>query len=266
MQAAVRRGRGSARDALSALDQVAASGTSDSARPELSAVLAATGQGEVAGVLVSLSALLAGGWGPQQLATELVDDLRQVFLAALAPELCAVSGSLRAEFSALAESMGLARVVRSMEVLGRALMDMRDAPDAQVVLEIAMVRATRPDLDPGVDALTERVAALERGASAGRATPARLCRPNRTRPPRPPPTTPIAPAQNRSIPRLRRPNLRQRRPGVAPSAFAGRSRAVAGGSAAEPARRKPSRHPSRHRQWPRWKSRGAPATAPGVDR
>jgi DNA polymerase III subunit gamma/tau len=170
VEAAVRRGRGSARDALSALDQVVASGTSDAARPELSSVLLALGQGTVAEVLVSLSALLAGGWGPQQLATELVDDLRQVFLAALAPELCAVSGPGRAEFSALAESMGLARVVRSMEILGRALVDMRDAPDAQVVLEIAVVRATRPDLDSGIEALTERVSALERGlASAGAA-------------------------------------------------------------------------------------------------
>ena len=128
----------------------------------------AVGQGSVADVLVSLSALLAGGWGPQQLATELVDDLRQVFLAALAPELCAVSGPDRAEFAALAESMGLARVVRSMEILGRALVDMRDAPDAQVVLEIAVVRATRPDLDSGIEALTERVSALERRSRLGR--------------------------------------------------------------------------------------------------
>src|SRR6202453_1722157 len=130
LEAAVRRGRGSARDALSALDQVVAAGTSDAARPELSSVLLAVGHGAVADVLVSLSALLAGGWGPQQLATELVDDLRQVFLAALAPELCAVSGPDRADFAGLAESMGLARVVRSMEILGQALVDMRDAPDA----------------------------------------------------------------------------------------------------------------------------------------
>ena len=68
-----------------------------------------------------------------------------------------------AEFAALAESMGLARVVRSMEILGRALMDMRDAPDAQVVLEIARGRGDAgPDLDSGIEALTERVAVLER--------------------------------------------------------------------------------------------------------
>jgi hypothetical protein len=47
---------------------------------------------------------------------------------------------------------------------------MRDAPDAQVVLEIAVARATRPDLDSGIEALAERVATLERnsGTAAGR--------------------------------------------------------------------------------------------------
>jgi DNA polymerase III subunit gamma/tau len=192
VQAAVRRGRGSARDALSALDQVVASGSSDSARPELSGILSALSQGGAADVLVSLSSLLAGGWGPQQLATELVDDLRQVFLAALAPELCAVSGPSRAEFAALAESMGLARVVRNIEIIGRALIDMRDAPDAQVVLEIAVVRATRADLDPGIEALTERVAMLER-AVAGGGVPAPNGVPVHV-PPRSEATAPAAPA------------------------------------------------------------------------
>jgi DNA polymerase-3 subunit gamma/tau len=167
VQAAVRRGRGSARDALSALDQVAASGSSDAARPELSQVLTAVAANDAPVVLVTLGELLARGWGPQQLATELVDDLRQAFLAALAPELCAVSGPERGQFTTLAESMGMPRLVRAMEVLGHALVDMRDAPDPQVVLEIALVRAARPDLDAGIDALTERVAALERAWSSG---------------------------------------------------------------------------------------------------
>ena len=167
LQAAVRRGHGSARDALSALDQVVASGVAESARPELAAVVSAIAECDAAGVLLSLSALVADGWGPQQLATELVDDLRQAFLAALAPDLCAVSGTQRSSFSALAESMGLARVVRSIEILGRALIDMRDAPDAQVVLEIATVRAARADLDQGTAALAERVGVLERTIAAG---------------------------------------------------------------------------------------------------
>ncbi len=171
LEAAVRRGRGSARDALSALDQVAAAGSADAARPELARVLDALADGDVSQVLVALSALLAGGWGPQQLATELIDDLRQVFLSALAPELCAASGPSLERFTALAETMGLPRVVRSIEILGHALVDMREAPDAQVVLEIAVVRAVRPDLDSGMEALAERVSLLERALSGGAAFP-----------------------------------------------------------------------------------------------
>jgi hypothetical protein len=44
---------------------------------------------------------------------------------------------------------------------------MRDAPDAQVVLEIAIVQAARPDLDQSTSALAERVSALERSVAAG---------------------------------------------------------------------------------------------------
>jgi DNA polymerase III subunit gamma/tau len=190
LQAAVRRGHGSARDALSALDQVVASGEAEGARPELASVVSAIAASEAGDVLLSLSALLADGWGPQQLATELVDDFRQAFLAALAPELCAISGAERSAFSELAESMGLARVVRTMEILGLALIDMREAPDAQVVLEIATVRAARADLDQGTAALAERVSALERAGAAATHTisqpaPSEVIRPEPAMAPKP---------------------------------------------------------------------------------
>ena len=192
VEAAVRRGRGSARDALSALDQVVASGSADAARPELAGLVDALADGDVGPVLVALSALVAGGWGPQQLATELIDDLRQVFLAALAPELCAASGGSIERFVALAETMGLARVVRSMEILGHGLIDMRDAPDAQVVLEISLVRAVRPDLDSGVDALVERVSALERSLTGAPAFPRPSAPPTPTAAPQPSAARPTA--------------------------------------------------------------------------
>jgi DNA polymerase-3 subunit gamma/tau len=171
VSAAVRRARGSARDALSALDQVVAAGSSEAARPELSQVIDPLAARSAPDVLVAVSALLSGGWGAQPLATELIDDLRQVFLAALAPDLCAVAGPERDRYTGLAEAMGLPRVVRSIEILGQALIDMREAPDAQVVLEIALVRAVRPDLDSGMEALSERVAVLERSVAGAPAFP-----------------------------------------------------------------------------------------------
>ena len=69
-----------------------------------------------------------------------------------------------------------------MEILGHALVDMRDAPDAQVVLEIAVVRAVRPDLDSGIEALAERVSVLERSLSGAAAFPGPVRPPRRPAP------------------------------------------------------------------------------------
>ncbi|HEX4082915.1 MAG TPA: DNA polymerase III subunit gamma/tau, partial [Acidimicrobiales bacterium] len=87
LSVAVRRGRGSARDALSFLDQVAASGSADDARPEVDELVDALEAENAGRALVAVAALHEAGWGSPQLAAELVDELRQTFLAALAPEL-----------------------------------------------------------------------------------------------------------------------------------------------------------------------------------
>ena len=164
---AVRRGRGSARDALSALDQVAASGSAEDARPELDEVVESLAEEDAGRALVAVAALHEAGWSPQQLATELVDDLRQAFLVALAPELATADGPR--QLSPQVERLGLPRLVRSMEVLGRAQVDMREAPDQRVVLEVALVRLARPELDDSTAALGDRLSRLERGAGGRRA-------------------------------------------------------------------------------------------------
>jgi DNA polymerase-3 subunit gamma/tau len=163
---AVRRGRGSARDALSALDQMASSGSADGDRPELAELLDALCDEDAGRVLVSVASLVETGFSPQQLASELVDDLRQAFLLALAPELASASGSERDRLAAQAERFGLARLVRTMEALGLAQVDMREAPDARVVLEVTLIRLVRPDLDSAPDALAERLTRLEQALAS----------------------------------------------------------------------------------------------------
>jgi DNA polymerase III subunit gamma/tau len=171
LSAAVRRGRGSARDALSALDQVAAAGSADDARPGLDDVVEGLCADDAGRTLVALAALHEAGWGPQQLAGELVDLLRQAFLVAMAPELADVSGAELDQLAATVERMSLARLVRAMEALGRAQVDMRDAPDARVVLEVTLVRLSRPDLDDDVSALVDRIDRLERQVAAASRPP-----------------------------------------------------------------------------------------------
>src|SRR5579875_3266249 len=159
---AVRRGRGSARDALSALDQMASSGSAAEVRPELSSVLDALVEEDPSGLLVALAALVEAGWSCHQLAS--------------------ASGPERDRLAGCAQRLGLARVVRAMEMLGLAQVDMRDAPDARVVLELALVRLAHGQLDTSVDALAERLHRVEQALAAG----------VRARPGPPEPTTQVS--------------------------------------------------------------------------
>ena len=158
---AVRRGRGSARDALSVLDQVAASHTVDDDLPELDEVVEALAERDAGRSLVALAQLTGAGLGPQQLAGELVDHLRQRFLTLVAPDLVTVSEAERETHRAQAERVGLATLVRAMEELGQAQVAMRDAPDPRVNLEVVLVRLTHPEADDSPAAILSRLAALE---------------------------------------------------------------------------------------------------------
>ncbi|MGA3148139.1 MAG: DNA polymerase III subunit gamma/tau [Acidimicrobiales bacterium] len=164
---AVRRGRGSARDALSVLDQVVASDSVDDDLPELDEVVEALAERDVNRALVAVAHLTSAGFSPQQLAGDLVDYLRQGFLTLVAPELAGVPGPAQDALSSQAERVGLAAVVRAMEVLGRAQVSMRDAPDPRVDLEVALVRLAHPEADTSPEALLARIERLE---ATGRAT------------------------------------------------------------------------------------------------
>ena len=113
--------------------------------------------------------LTAAGFSPQQLTVDLVDHLRQGFLALVAPELVTVSGAERDALAAQAGRVGLAALVRAMEDLGRAQVAMRDAPDPRVNLEVALVRLVHPEADdsPGRPAGPDRAPRVLRSAGRG---------------------------------------------------------------------------------------------------
>ena len=200
IDAAVRRGRGSARDALSALDQVAAGGTVDDELVMLAALADALAQRDPGRALVCVAQASEAGHDMAQLAGALADHLRQAFLASVAPDLVEVPGSERVQVEELAKSMGLPAVVRYMEVLGQAQVDMREAPDPRVHLEVVLIRLTHPEADDSPAALLERIERLERAQSgaAGGAHGADDTvddrRPSARRPPadRVPPEAPVA--------------------------------------------------------------------------
>src|SRR5262249_22434929 len=139
IEAVVRRGAGSARDMLSALDQalavgaqvgsdgalvidagrvLAAFGGTDFERPL--AVLQAIAADDTAGALVALHESLQHGTAPRELAEELLETLRDAFVQSAGHGRVPYAGPAeeRERLVQLAEQAGLARLTRGIETLG----------------------------------------------------------------------------------------------------------------------------------------------------
>jgi DNA polymerase-3 subunit gamma/tau len=130
------------------------------------AILRAIADEDVAGALVALGELLDAGHEPRRLTEDLLATVRDAFLLTSARGRVRVDApdDALAALETLGEQLGAAPLVRVMETLGQAIVDMRgtDAADPRLVLEIALVRLARRDAGPPLQALAERVDRLER--------------------------------------------------------------------------------------------------------
>ncbi len=162
LESAVRLGRGSARDALSALDQLMATGSSSSSRTGIEGVLGALVNSDASATLREVANVVREGGDSEQMTEDLCAAVRQMFLVQVAPDVSDVVDEEREQLERWGRDMGLARTVRTLETLGRALREMKGAPDKGIVLEVALVRLAHPALDQTLEALAERVERLER--------------------------------------------------------------------------------------------------------
>ena len=174
---AVHRGAGSARDTLSALDQIAAAGGVADRLEEVNAIVEALGSHDYGPALVAVHETLRSGREPRIVGEALLDRLRNAFLCAMGADLGHLTDAQQAEARATADQIPPAGLTRALEVLGTALVDMRQAPDPRVDLEVALARLTRRDLDTDANALLERIERLERGDIRARADSAGESRP-----------------------------------------------------------------------------------------
>lgn len=159
----VRRGKGSARDALSVLDQVAAAGVVDDEQEILDEVVESLCERDTGRALVAVAQGVSNGREPQRIAVDLLEYLRNGFLSLMARNLVPLPDAAIARVEDQARRLGAPALVRAMEGLGTALLDMRDAPETRVTLEVALVRLTKPELGTDPASLLERIERLERG-------------------------------------------------------------------------------------------------------
>ncbi|HEY7627859.1 MAG TPA: DNA polymerase III subunit gamma/tau [Ilumatobacteraceae bacterium] len=167
LQAVLRQGGGSARDTISALELVAASGGEAPELTPLDEFLEAFIERDPGRALAVVAHAIQQGGDPRTLTEEIIRHLRDCFLALMAPELVQLPAQREAEVTSQATRLGAAAIVRAMERLGEMLVEMRHAPDPRLLLEVALVQLTHDAAGSDVHTLMARLERLEQLVAEG---------------------------------------------------------------------------------------------------
>lgn len=176
----VEQGGGSARDTLSALELVVAGGGEAEVfvRPE--DVIESLITHDAAAVLTQVGAAMQRGHDPKAFTEQIVRFLREMFLSSMAPQLVQLADDHAKVAADMTARYGVASVVRAIEVLGEALVDIRRAPDPRLVLEVTLVRLASNVIANDTASLLARVERLESGSSHPRDVTGPIPRPRLT--------------------------------------------------------------------------------------
>jgi DNA polymerase-3 subunit gamma/tau len=197
-----RGARGSFRDAVSTLDQLASATENDISVQAVLQLLGAVEEEalfrlcdlvvdrDTAGALTFLEELAEQGQDLGRLVVDLLEHLRHLMLVqhmGEVPESLPVTEETRERLRAQANQLGEATVIRLVDLLGVAVEDMRQGGDPRLPLELALVKVTRPGADLSRESLSFRLEQLEsRGHVSGTVPEARP--EPATPPPRPAPS------------------------------------------------------------------------------
>ncbi|MFL5798305.1 MAG: DNA polymerase III subunit gamma/tau [Actinomycetota bacterium] len=175
--AIARLSEGSARDALSLLDQATVLGGKEIGEDVLEQLLGSSRQdvqyaiadavavGDTSGVFEQVHALVQEGHDVRHVTSECLQHFRNLLLANTAPgqaDLVDVTPDEYERVRAQAAKFTPAELSRAIGLLLAAQTDMRWTTSPRLTLELALVRATMPDTDPTPEALIARLERLER--------------------------------------------------------------------------------------------------------
>jgi DNA polymerase-3 subunit gamma/tau len=176
-----RSASGSFRDALGTLDQLVSYGGE---KVSLDAVLDLLGAADAdllfeavdavvaedpKAVLLGVEKMARSGRDPAQFARDLLAHLRHLLVTQTVgevPNTFVVTATDSDRLSAQASSIGAATLVRTIDELAGALTAVREGDDARMAVEVALLKAARPDLDPSTEGLLRRIERLEQGTGA----------------------------------------------------------------------------------------------------
>jgi DNA polymerase III subunit gamma/tau len=125
------------------------------------------------GVLLGVEEMARSGRDPSQFARDLLAHLRHLLVVQTVgevPNTFVVTATDQGRLAAQAQAIGPATLVRTIDELSQALTAVREGDDARMAVEIALLKAARPDLDPSTEGLLRRIEKLEQqGTGAPRA-------------------------------------------------------------------------------------------------
>jgi len=173
----LQQGGGSARDALSALELVAAGGGEVDEQISLDEFIEALIDHDPGRALTAVASAVQCGADPRGLTDDIVRQLREAFLSQMAPELVQLPEQNAIVVSEQARRLGTGSVVHAIEVLGDVLIEMRHASDARLLLEVALVKLTSQVANNDAGALLARIERLEAGIAAARDVTGPIVRP-----------------------------------------------------------------------------------------
>ncbi len=198
-----RSAQGSFRDALGTLDQLVAFGGETVALDGVLEMLGAADAdllfdavdavtaNDPRAVLLGVEKMAASGRDPAQFARDLLAHLRFLLVTQTTGEVptsFVVTATDSDRLRAQAAAVGPATLVRTIDELADALTAVREGDDARMAVEIALLKAARPDLDPSTEGLLRRIEQLEARLSGSAPPPPPPPAPAATEPAPPPPT------------------------------------------------------------------------------
>ena len=177
----IRAGGGSPRDSLSVLDQLLAGadengityahaagvlGITDSAL--IDAAVESVANNDPAGLFTTINNVLDAGHDPRRFATDLVDRFRDLLVLQSIPDafdqgLVDAPLDQRDTLADEAQSLGPATLTRCAAVVSDGLNELKGATSPRLLLEIMCARMVMPGAADGIEALSQRVEALESG-------------------------------------------------------------------------------------------------------
>ena len=172
-----RHAGGSVRDSLSLLEQVAAlgAGSVDVAGVRRALGLAdseafmrlveAVAEQDAKAALELVAELAADGVDLRRFVAESVAFFRGAFLAHYAPNLAEISdepADVYESWRKAAQLVSASDVLRAVDLLGDALVRLREGREERLMTELALIKLTRPETSSDAEALLSRVERIER--------------------------------------------------------------------------------------------------------